>query len=379
MKELELLLDQYWIRKDQNKELFYQIKDSIPRFKSFLNDKLGYGILINQHLIKLEKIPGSPQSFMGIDSFTDPLEYILLCQLLMFLEDRSREEQFVLSQLTEFIAGNSIGREKIDWTLFRHRKHLIKVLRFAQEIGLLAVTDGDDQQFAHDDGTEVLYESTGLSRYMVRYFTTDIMAVKNLSDLENAEWGELDGDRGVIRRQRVYRKLLMEPVVYAQGADDVDYDYIKKQRGPIEGDFMDYLEYPLHVHKNGALLLVPADKNLADLFPNTKAICDIALLFGALLRNELNDARLQLNGSGGIYLSRVAFDTLSARLKAETGANWSKEYRDKSLAALAEDLLAYLEEFKMLRQLNGGREIEILPLAGKLVGSYPEDEKNAKA
>ena len=375
MKELEILLDQYWVIKDDNKDLFYQVKDSIPHFKNFLSDKLGYGLVINQHLIKLEKIPGSAEPFMGIQAFTETIEYVLLCQLLMFLEDRSRDEQFVLSEITEFIAGNPLGQEKIDWTRFSHRKHFIKVLHFAQELGLMQVNDGDDQKFAQDDGTEVLYESTGLSRYLVRHFTADMMAFENVSDMENAEWGDLNADRGVIRRQRVYRKLLMEPVVYSQGADDVDYDYIKKQRGLIEADFLKYLEYPLHVHKNGALLLVPADKNIKDGFPNTKAICDITLLFCALMRQRLKNKKLRLNGAGGIRLSRAAFDQLVVKLKQETGANWSKEYREMTAAKLSEHLLAYMEDFKMLVQADDQREIDILPLAGKLVGCYPEEIK----
>ncbi|MDD3306090.1 MAG: TIGR02678 family protein [Acetobacterium sp.] len=380
MKELEILLDQYWVIKDDNKDLFYQVKDSIPQFKNFLSDKLGYGLVMNQHLIKLEKIPGSPEPFMGIQAFTDRMEYVLLCQLLMFLEDRSRDEQFVLSEITEFIAGNPIAKEKIDWTLFSHRKHFIKVLRFAQELGLMHVNDGDDQKFAQDDGTEVLYESTGLSRYLVRHFTADINDFKSVRDMENAEWGDLNADRGVIRRQRVYRKLLMEPVVYSQGVDDVDYDYIKKQRGLIEADFLKYLEYPLHVHKNGALLLVPADKNLKDAFPNTKAICDITLLFCAMMRRRLETKKLRLNSSGGIRLSRVAFDQLVTKLKQESGENWSKEYREMTAATLSDHLVSYMEDFKMLAQGDDQREIEILPLAGKLIGSYPDEveEKTVK-
>lgn len=372
MKELELLLDHYWVVKDDDKDVFYRVKDSIPEFKSFLNEKLGYGIIINQHLIKLEKIPGSAESFMGIQEFNHPREYVLLCLLLMFLEDRSRDEQFVLSEITEFIAGNNIGKEKIDWTQYSHRKHFIKVLRFAQTLGLMKVNDGDDQKFAYHDDAEVLYESTGLSRYFVRHFTADIMDFANYQDMENAEWGDLNADRGVIRRQRVYRKLLMEPVVYSQGAEDVDYDYIKKQRGLLETDFLKYLEYSLHVHKNGAMLVVPAEKNIQDGFPNTKAICDIALLLVAQIRESLSEKKLQLNPAGGITLSRVAFDERVALLKEKTGSNWSKEFREMSPVGLAEKLVDYLEEFKMLRQLYDGREIEILPLAGKLMGIYPK-------
>ncbi|KNZ43141.1 TIGR02678 family protein [Acetobacterium bakii] len=378
MKELEILLDQYWVVKDNDKDLFYRVKDSIPQFKTFLSDKLGYGIVINQHLIKLEKIPGSAESFMGIQEFNHPMQYILLCLLLMFLEDRSRDEQFVLSEITEFIAGNNIGKEKIDWTQYSHRKHFIKVLRFAQRLGLMKVNDGDDQKFAYHDDAEVLYESTGLSRYFVRHFTADIMGFANYQDIENAEWGDLNADRGVIRRQRVYRKLLMEPVVYSQGADDVDYDYIKKQRGLMEGDFLKYLEYPLHVHKNGAMLVVPAEKNIQDGFPNTRAICDITLLLVAQMREALAEKKLKINPTGGVSLSRVAFDEWVVELKAKAGRNWSKEFREMSAAGLAANLAEYMEDFKMLRQLYDGREIEILPLAGKLMGTYPEDMAERK-
>ncbi|MBK5245156.1 MAG: TIGR02678 family protein [Eubacteriaceae bacterium] len=373
MKELEILLDKYWVIKDDDKDLFYRVKDSIPQFKTFLSDKLGYRILMNQHLIKLEKIPGSPQSFMGIKEFNDPIEYVLLCLLLMFLEDRSRDEQFVLSEITEFIQGNFMGKEKIDWTQYRHRKHFIKVLRFAQSMGMMTVNDGDDQKFAYHTETEVLYESTGLSRYFVRHFTSDIMDYSNVKELENAEWGDLNADRGVIRRHRVYRKLLMEPVVYSQGSDDADYDYIKKQRGLIENDFQRYLDYNLHVHKNGAMVVVPTEKNLQDTFPDTKAISDITLLFNGWIRLALGKGKLQINQQGGITMSRAAFDTLVMELKKDSGHGWSKEYREMQGSNLADNLIDYMESFKLLRSLYNGREIEILPLAGKLIGEYPQE------
>lgn len=378
MRELEILLDHYWIVKDDDKDLFYQIKDSIPRFKTFINEKLGYGMIINQHLIKLEKIPGSAESFMGIQEFSHKLEYIFLCLLLMFLEDRSRDEQFVLSEITEFIAGNNIGKEKIDWTLYSHRKQFIKVLRFAQNLGLMKVNDGDDQKFAYHYETEVLYESTGLSRYFVRHFTTDIMEFNNYNDMENAQWGDLNTDKGLIRRHRVYRKILMEPVVYCEGVDDVDYDYIKKQRGLMENEFLKYLNYHLDVHKNGALLLVPSERNLKDGFPSTKVISDITLLFAAMIRDGLAKKKLLINKEGKITLSRVAFDEWVIKLKEKYNQNWSKEFREMKLASLAENLLAYMEEFKMLKQLYNGREIEILPLAGKLIGTYSEDAGKEK-
>ena len=115
------------------------------------------------------------------------------------------------------------------------------------------------------------------------------------------------------------------------------------------------------------------DKNLKDGFPNTKAICDITLLFCALIRRRLENKKLQLSDSGRIRLSRAAFDQLVIKLKQESGVNWSKEYREMTAASLSDHLVSYMEDFKMLAQSDDQREIDILPLAGKLIGSYPED------
>ena len=103
MKELEILLERYWIGKEEDKELYYRIKDAYPKLKGFLQDRMGYRLIINPYLIKLEKLPGMPEPWMGIEDFTDKLEYAFLCLLLTFLEDKGVEEQFILSQVTNFI------------------------------------------------------------------------------------------------------------------------------------------------------------------------------------------------------------------------------------------------------------------------------------
>lgn len=377
MKELEILLENYWISKDNNKELYYRIKDSIPDFKAFLSEKLGYQVIVNPNLIKLEKLPGKAESWMGIESFENNMEYAFLCILLMFLEDKGREEQFVLSGITEFIQGNYMGEENVDWTLYRHRRSLIKVLRFAVELRMIKVDDGDEQNFASSIDTEVLYESTGFSRYFVRNFTTSILNYNSYKDIENEEWGEADIDRGIIRRQRVYRRLLMSPVVYNEGIEDADYDYIKKQRSMIANDLEKILDYDLHVHRNGALVVLNREKNMKDTFPGGKAISDVVLLFNSLIKEKVNSKELDLKVNDIITISKAHFENLVEELKLKCSQGWSKEYREKSLSALSEDIIKYMRDFNMLRILKEGKEIEILPLTGKVVGSYPETFKEA--
>ena len=66
MNVLETLLDRRWILKSKEKDLYYKIKDELPAIKRFLTEKLGYQVIINPYLIKLEKLPAVPQKWMGI-------------------------------------------------------------------------------------------------------------------------------------------------------------------------------------------------------------------------------------------------------------------------------------------------------------------------
>ncbi len=116
----------------------------------------------------------------------------------------------------------------MDWTLYRHRRYLIKVLRFALDIGMIKLNDGDEQGFASSQDSEALYENVGISKYFLRNFVGNLLEYNSLKDLEDDEWLDMDQDKGLIRRNRVYRRIIMSPAVYNEGADDPDYLYIKK-------------------------------------------------------------------------------------------------------------------------------------------------------
>ena len=109
MKELEILLSRRWVLKAEDKDLYYRIRDAIGEVRKFVSDKLGCQVTENALLVKLEKIPVIPQTFMGIQQFSSREEYAFLCILLMFLEDKVPGDQFILSQLTEYIASNMPG------------------------------------------------------------------------------------------------------------------------------------------------------------------------------------------------------------------------------------------------------------------------------
>ncbi len=373
MKALEALLENFWIIKEEDRELYYQIRDESPSFRSFIEDKLGYKLIVTPYMIKLEKLPGRAEPWMGIQTFEQPLEYAFLCILLVFLEDRGMGDQFVLSEITEFIQGSFSGLEQVDWTLFRHRHAMVRVMRFASDMRIVRVDDGDDSRFMDYRETEVLYQSTGLSRYFVRNFTGNLMDYSTAEDIEKNEWLEADRDRGRVRRHRVYRRLFMSPAVYSDGPEDQDYLYIKNQRSLLQKDCEDVLGSRLHIHRNGAFLVLNPDRRFKDIFPDNKGISDVCTQMCGIIVDRLKRGELEKNPDDTIIVSGSVFRRMTEECKENFSEGWSKEYRQMPEDRLAEAVIRHMKGFGMLEAVRDGSEIRILPLAGKLRGIYPRN------
>ena len=242
---------------------------------------------------------------------------------------------------------------------------MVKVLRFAADSGIIKTNDGDEGGFMDSSETEVLYESTGLSRYFVRNFTGNILNYTSYQDMENGEWIDVDRDRGKVRRNRVYRRLVMSPAVYSEGPEDADFLYIKNQRGMLQKDMEDYLDSQLHVHKNGAFLILDPSKNFKEVFPARKNISDIVLQMNAYIVSDLGSGELTRREDETILVSRVRFENIIEQVR-------EKEYREMSLPKLCQEVIEYMKGFHMIEVMAAEKEIKIMPLVGKIIGNYPK-------
>lgn len=373
-EELELL-NRRWIIKRQDPEMYFKIKDRLEELRIFFREKCGYQIIINPLLVKLEKVPGKAESWMGIETFEEQRDYILLTLVLMFLEEMENETQFVLGQLTEYISDHSPKFASVDWTVYGHRRSLIRVIRFCVEEGMIVVTDGDDRGFSLSEmATEVLYENTGASKYFMRRFNFELGAVKSAKELEEMEWLSDERDRGLVRRHRVYRKLILSPVVYDEGEEDADYLYIKNQRGIIESDMEKHLDMSFHLHKNGALAVAREGMMIQDRFPDRKNISDIVLQLCALVRDKAEAEGWKRQPSDAIVLSGNNWYRLVETLRNELRSGWSKRFREETtVRQLLEEINETMESFNMIEIRELSNEVVLLPVIGKMVGKYPED------
>lgn len=372
MKVLEVLLNRRWILKSRERELYYQVKEALAsgEEKKFLREKLGYQVLINPYMIKVEKLPAAPENWMGISDFRDPIEYVFFCLVLMFLEDKEAEEQFVLSELTEYVQSQ-YEKEQIDWTIYRYRRHMIKVMKYCVACGILDVNDGSEEGFAKDDTSEVLYENTGVSRYFMKNFTQDIMGYTGPKDFEKEEWIDLNEDRGIVRRQRVYRRFLMTMGMYKDIDTEEDFAYVRNYRNMIQGELSELFECELQVHSSSAFLILGENCRLGRTFPEENTLSDIVLLLFQLLQEEIREGKIEVPLDEQIRIPKENFQRLIEKCKERFGAGFNKTYREMTFAEFYREVSDYMENLMMIEQAYG--DIYIRSAAGKIMGKYPED------
>lgn len=376
MKPLEVLLSKRWILKNRDKELYYQLKDGIGKSRDFLTEKLGYQAIVTPNLIKLEKIPAYAQNWMGIQEFSDHLEYIFLCMILMFLEERDLGEQFVLSMLTEYIQGN-IKEEQIDWTIYSYRRHLVKVMKYCVKVGILEIDDGSEDNFMKSDEGEVLYQNTGASRYFMKNFSRDISDYQKQEDFLKEEWIGMNEDRGIIRRQRVYRSLLMSPGIYLNDDTEEDFAYVRHYRGMIQEELNRFFDCELQVHKTSAFLVMGEDSNLGKSFPEENTLSDIVLLWCGLFRQKINDGDIEVPIGEDIVISTQQFVAISEECKRRYGNGWIKTYREMTMGEFCNKLKEYMIIMEMIKEIYD--QIMVYPIVGKVEGCYPKDFKGGEA
>ena len=366
------LLENYLILKERDKDLYYDAKDNIDKYKSFIYDNLAYDIIIKDDFIKLEKIPGIPEEWMGINEFTEIKEYIFFILLITFLEDKNKEEQFILSSITEYIEHN-YPDEKIEWTIFKNRKSLIKVMKFAIDIGIIKKNDGSEEEFSKSETGDVLYESTGLSRYIVRRFSKNIEDSESYEDLLSDEFSRISKDLGTVRKNRVFRRLLLSPVVYNDENDNGDYDYIKSKRSFIRNTFEENLGWDIHIHKNGALAVLENSNEVKDIFPNKKGESAAVLFINKEVRRNINSGNFKKEDNDTVVMSNLEFDGFIIEVRKTHGHGFTKTLRDASDQVFINIIRNFMKDFSMIRE---EKDFTILmPIIGKVLGEYPEDYK----
>ena len=372
MKELEILMARRWVLKAEDRQLYYRVCEALPVIRSFATEKLGCQVIENASLIKLEKIPVLAEPAMGIREFSTKEEYAFLCLLLMFLEDRDIGEPFILSQFTEYVVANLPGGG-VDWTHYRSRQQLVRVLRFATAQGMLRVRAGNEDNFVQSEVGEVLYENTGVSRYFMRHFPRDIMNYSRPEDFAQSDWVAMDEERGIARRHRVYRRLLFSMGILQSEGMTEDVDYLKNYGRRLKDELEKIFDGELHVHRGNAFFMQGESCHIGETLPNDTGLSDVLLLVCAEIREQVRQEIWLPEKDDRIQVTLVEFEQLLRKIRREQGAGFMKSLRDLTDGEFVRRVETEMTLWRLLAIDEAQQLVMILPMAGKIIGRYPQD------
>lgn len=375
----QALLEQYWIIREEQPELYQRLRRREQGLRNYFFDKCGFRLLVTRQFVKLEKIPARPAPWMGLPGLQQVRDYVLLCCLLAFLESKSLDEQFLLSDLCEALLSlypeAPPEQDGLRWETYEWRKSMVRVLELACSYGLLVKVDGDVAGFGGNQESEALFEVTLLARYFLRSYPKDLQQYGTLEQLLAAEDVEEESDIGRVRKQRIYRELYLTPGYERCEAGSSDFLYLRNMRNRLAEDVSEHSLLQFELYKDVAMLTAPVERRYQlQAFPDRSGLAAIILHLGAELRRRWQDE------PQGFSFTELEFAQLMEECRKRTGAGWTKEYRDMSMNKLQRELLAALENWKMARSDESGL-LWLTPLLGRTVGAYPDDyepEKQAR-
>ena len=196
------------------------------------------------------------------------------------------------------------------------------------------------------------------------------MRCQSAEDFESLAGEGADNRRQRVRR--IYQQLALCPALYRSPEDGGEYDYVRNQRQTLERHLCEALGGELHVHKNGAFLVLEDGDSFGEVYPgrNRRAQIDIMLLLCAQIRAKVG-AEYSREADDTVRLTREQFreEFLACRRKWADG--WGKEKREQSPDSLCQELITEMSGWGLLEEQ--GDILIFLPAAAKWGGRYPSD------
>lgn len=372
-KEMKKLLYNFWIVKDEEPDMYYQIKYNQNKVKDFVAKNLGSNLIIHDRFIKLEKIPTILKYNSGIEGFTSVLDYVILAIFLMYLEDKTRGDRFVLSELIDYIKNTSITLELNnipDWNKVQDRRSLINVIKFLIDISVIKVRDETKVSFAENKDAQALYEVSGISNYVMRIFDAEINNINTPEGFIKNEFSTQDEGKGDVRRYRNFRNIIYTPAVSSKDLTTSDLDYIKKNRQYIKNEISKKLDMEVEVTHNMTILFDENNNLEKDNFPNGKKITEIVLMVNTKILEDINNGKLLLDNYETITVKESYLENIIGEIREEKRPYISKTYLDLTKEKFYEEVLQYMEKYNIVAKEND--DITIYPVLGRMIGKTLE-------
>lgn len=366
-----------WIRKDEDPELFYWVKDQYRELRDWFAEFTGFVLILTRTMAKLDKAPIHARAWMGFGEFREKRDYVFFTYGLWYLENKTELDQFLLTDLAEHIREQMVGQGlAVDWANYPHRLSMVRALKKLRLLGALKAIDGEEGDWANNKEQNVLYECSPHSRYVLRQFPDELSRYEGLHDLhalgvyQETTEGELRR-----RRHRVYRRLLLEPVITDGEWEPEDLKYVINQRRSIADQLQLMFGLEASRYREGLLVFHPEPTGEAALFPTASAISDLAMLFAGEIRRRIHheQAPWYPEQDGSIVLTRSDVETLLLALGQKHKAYWSKAHLEMTSGELAQELMNHLTEWGLGKPVSGDK-FAVGPALSRWNAEYRTDD-----
>ncbi|WP_010492532.1 TIGR02678 family protein [Paenibacillus elgii] len=354
-----LLFEQYWIVREEQKEEFDLVKKYEPQLKIWFREKLGFELVVHRKMFaRLEKIPSVANEHMVLntDVFKSSMDYTILFSLFAFFEGRY-DETFLISDFCEELRTNLGEQDEKFLEKHRNRLSLIRVFKYAMRMGILIHRDGDIDAFEK----EVLFKIPPIARFFIRQFPCAVRDGLKNSDL-------FIGLPQQERRQRIYRKLLLEPALLFSRLEPEDVQYVKKQFPMLEKDLFNFTPFQAEYYREGVVCVRrdPEGSTLRD-FPADSSIADVALQLAEILKLAYLNSDILPDNAGWVTMNQLDWERMLIKLKNENSPYWKADYADLKLESLDREITRYLMSWGMFERPDA-HTVRIAPHVVRVTG-----------
>lgn len=365
---LSYILKGHWISKKQQPDIYYYVKKHAWELKRFLQTYYGWNILVRSDFIQVFRRPMVPSSWMGVDNFKSPLDYTLLCLAMAFIEEKSVDTPFLLSEMTEDILRQAPEEISLDWVAYQHRCSLVRVLVYLVENGIIERIEGDEHDFeSSNTGAQSLLYITGItSRYLLGRSPESLTSYSSFNEF----WQDIESFEHTERTQDIFRHLLLEPVVYRTPKTEPLFVRMRQYRHIISNG-AERMGFSFVLTKDYAAFVT--SQREAHNFPSRKAVDEIIIQVATLVCEE----DYPIDTYGQIDLEWTQWINILQHTKNRYGDLWTKSLKEMTLDELSTALLQRATEWQYIQRLEENR-IRLLPIVPRMIANRDEDIHSVK-
>ena len=333
-------------------------------------DELGYRLdATRPALARLAKLPGPGHQPRGLATRGgrrfDGRRYALICLVMASAE--AAGEYTTLRHLFEDVGLRASAVAGLAWDgrAASDRRVFIQAVQALQDLGVFEKADGDEEGFARgDDAGDALYRIDRDRLSLLPTTAQPPSLAGGPEDVAVEPYPDTEQGRVLRRRHRVTRALVEEPVLYRADLTDEELEYLRSQRGRLEGLLVDRLGLTLEVRAEG-WVTIDESGELSDLrWPDYGAPQTTALR----LCDELRARHVRQDPDDWPMTDVVAF---VRDLASEYAGYWKKGVDDDAGSLrLADEAVAILVAARVAARVTGPA-LAPLPAAARFAAAKP--------